>query len=258
VIAATGFGRWRSLTQTWALLRRGKEVLRRIVWRLTGLGDTSATDFELQQFVRGVSAMRMVATWQGRVLAGASLEKICVDPQPFGASTVTRSIDHPEMEDAVRRLVAAIGCSGFASFDFIIEKGTGHAYIIEMNPRTTSSIHLGRLSGNDVCGALAQQLGGAPAAFEVQAPKPETRPIACFPRELERDPESSWLRDGAAVIHDVPWDDPPVFELYYRRLLKRRPDHAATIARVLGMPVPVPRVETAGRIWRRDRIGARQ
>ena len=63
----------------------------------------------------------------------------------------------------------------------------------------------------------------------------EQKPIALFPNELERDPESAWLRAGSGVLHDVLWDDPAVFETYYNRLLWRHPARTAKIASLLGV-----------------------
>lgn len=231
-IVAAGFGGLASTLRYWALLKRGKEVVRRIVWRFAGLRTTAKTAFELQQFVRGVGAMRAVSVWRGRVLAGVSFEKLCVYPEPFGPSTVIRIIEHPEMEAAVERIVAAVGYSGFAHFDFVIEEGTDRAFVIEMNSRATASAHLGRQFGHDLCGAMARQLRGSDISAQSPARSKETL-IVRFPRELERDPESAWLKPGSGVLHDVPWDDPPVYEAYYRRLLRRRPEHAPQIAQRL-------------------------
>ena len=165
------------------------------------------TVFQLQQFIPGVPAMRIVAAWQGRVLAGVSLLKACVNPQPFGPSTVVRYIDHPEMEETATRLVAALGLSGFASFDFVIAENGGGAFLIECNPRPVSMIHLGRLFGHDLCGAFARHLGWLTETPETVALPKETV-VALFPNEIKRDPESAWLRSGSEVLHDVPWDDP--------------------------------------------------
>lgn len=231
-IVAAGFGRLRSLTRYRALLRRCKLEARLLVWSLAGLRTAAKSVFELQQFIPGGGAMHHVAAWQGRVLAGVSFEQVCVHPSPNGPSSVIRFIKHPEMEATARRIIAALGYSGFASFDFIIEKGSGHAFVIEMNPRTTSSMHLGRLFGHDLCGAMARQLGGLVETVEAVASQ-EQSAIVLVPREIDRDPESAWLCAGPSVLYDVPWDDPAVLEFYRSRLSRRHPKHAANIARLL-------------------------
>jgi hypothetical protein len=214
------------------VLRRSKRAAQRFLWWLAGIRMTPQTVFELQQFIPGVPAMRVVAAWQGRVLAGVSLLKECVNPQPFGPSTVVRYIDHPEMETTATRLVAALGLSGFASFDFVLAENGGGAFLIELNPRTVGTIHLGRLFGHDLCGALARHLGWLTETPEtIELPK-ETA-VVLFPNELTRDPESAWLRAGSDVLHDVPWDDPGVVEHCHRKLLQLHPSHAARITDLL-------------------------
>jgi hypothetical protein len=227
-IVAAGHARWGSRM-------RCRAAARRLVWQLAGLR-TTKTAFELQQFIPGTGAMYAVAAWHGRVLAGLSFEKLCVNPQPFGPSTVLRVIEQPEIEATTRQVVAALGYSGFAHFDFVIDKD-GRAFVIEMNAHAPAEIHLGRLLGTDVCGAMVRQLGGLMKMVEAAALL-DQRPIVRFPRELDRDPESSWLRAGSEVFHDVPWDDPIVFETYYRWLLQRHPKHTEHIARLVGMEDP--------------------
>jgi len=215
------------------LLQRGRREMRRLVWRLGRLPAAPHKVFELQQFIPGVPAMRTVAAWRGHVLAGASFISECVDPQPFGASTTLRFIDHPGMEATTKQLVAALGISGFASFDFVIAEDEGDAFVIECNPRVISSSHLGRLFGQDLCGALARQLGW-PAETQKTAALPSGAPVALFPHEIARDPDSARLRSGSGILHDVPWDDPGVIEHCYRQLLRLHPNHAAAMARLLG------------------------
>jgi Carbamoyl-phosphate synthase L chain, ATP binding domain len=220
-IEASGLGRG-------GLLRRCKTHARRLVWRLAGVWMAPGRIFKLQQFIPGVPAMRIVATWQGRILAGLSFLKACVNPQPFGPGTVVRFIDHPEMEATVTRLVAALGLSRFAHFDFVIAEDGGGAFVIELNPRTPAAIHLGRLFG----GALARHLGW-PAEAPETVELPKEAAVALLPNEIARDPESAWLRSGSGALHDVPWDDPGVVEHCYRQLLQVHPGHAARIADLL-------------------------
>lgn len=222
---ACGFGQG-------GLLRRSRRAMRRLVWQLGHLQATPDKIFELQRFIPGVPAMRTVAAWQGEVLAGASFVSECVNPEPFGTSTAVRFIHHTEMEETTKRLVAALGISGIASFDFVIAENGGDAFVIECNPRVISSSHLGRLFGQDLCGALVQQLGW-PAAPPKTAALSNEAPIALFPNEIARDPESARLRSGSGVLHDVPWDDPRAINHSYRQLLQLHPSHAATIARLL-------------------------
>ena len=206
-----------------------KGTTKHTLWRVAGHFPPASQCVQVQQFVRGRPAMRTVAALNGRELAGVSFLAECVHPEPTGSSTVLTPLDHDEMEQASRRLVAALGVSGIVSFDFIVEDGTGHAHVIEMNPRPIGATHLGRLFGQDVCGALIRALGwptATPAAIGGERPIA----IAAFPKELERSPDSSWLtRDG--TLHDVPWEDQPLLDAYLLRLDSIHPNAAQLIRR---------------------------
>ncbi len=156
-----------------------------------------------QRFVKGNVAMRAVSTAAGKVLAGLSAAKRETHPAPTGPSTVVEFIDHPEMDSATQAVTRALGLSGFASFDFMIEEQTQAAYLIELNPRPTPICHLGGAFGSDLCGALYQELTGQPPAATL--PAKTNRLVALFPQEWIRDPSSSHFD---VAHHDVPWDDP--------------------------------------------------
>ncbi len=227
-----GYGRWGFLRLRRSFLKRVKEIARRVVWRLAGLPSIPVATYELQEFISGAAAMRVVSAWRGQVLDGVSFLAERVNPPPFGPSTVIRHIDNAEMEESARRLTEALGLSGFACFDFIVEP-SGRAYVNEMNARPVGSIHLGSRFGHDVCGALVRELGGETTAN--QSPGREERLIALFPNELERDPDGALFESGSGVFHDVPWDDPPSIQSYYQRLSRKHPDRASDLALRLGV-----------------------
>jgi hypothetical protein len=165
----------------------------------------------LQSFVPGVPAFRTLVAWKGRVLAGASFVAEQIHPKSVGASTVVRHIENDEMNRSSATMTAALECSGFVSFDFVLDEATGRAALIEMNARSVGCTHLGALFGHDLCGALAAILSGTP----ITRPRStaETAAVALFPKELRRDPDSPYLK-SADVIHDVPDDDPPLMKAY--------------------------------------------
>jgi hypothetical protein len=182
--------------------------------------------------------MRTVAAWKGEVLAGASFLAERVHPAPTGASSVVRHIEHPEMETAVRRMVQRLGCSGFASFDFMLDEVDQAAYLIELNPRPIGTTHLGRLFGHDIVGALLTRLDGGFVVTNATNAQPD-RLVAMFPRELERDPLALGRLRSGAILHDVPHDDPGVLAAYVQRLSRIHPGRAADFAASI-LPDPVP------------------
>jgi hypothetical protein len=208
--------------------KRLRGLARSKVWSLAGLDETAGAPPLLQSFARGVPAMRTVSAWQGRVLEGVSFIAERTHPGPTGPSTMVRYIENAQIEDAARRLVLAMGCSGFVSFDFMLDEATGEVALIELNPRPIGTTHLGRRFGHDPCAALLACISprvpmpASPGAAAVDT-------VALFPKEIERDPESLWRLRAADVYHDVPDDEPAVLAAYLRRLSRIHPGHSAAI-----------------------------
>lgn len=153
----------------------------------------------LQTFIDGRPANRAVACWQGEVLGGISVEALQTWT-PTGPATVVKVIESAEMAEAARRLVRALGLSGFCGLDFVIEASTGAAWLIEINPRATPISHLPLGTARDLPAALHARLRGQPAPASAAAIPGDT--IALFPGEWCRNPLSPFLR---AAFHDVPW-----------------------------------------------------
>lgn len=213
-----------------SLWQRARTAGRHWIWKLAGIGGTREMPPVLQTFIPGIPAMRTVSAWNGQVLDGVSFIAQRIHPAPTGASSVVRYIQHAEMADTACRLVKELGCSGFVSFDFILEMTRSDAYLIEMNPRPISATHLGRLFGHDAPAALLASLQGKPVPQPAASIAPDCS-IALFPKELERDPAALDQFSSSNVIHDVPYDDPPVIAAYLRRLSQIHPGSAETIVR---------------------------
>jgi biotin carboxylase len=162
-----------------------------------------------QTFVEGRTAMRVVVAQQGRVLGGLSAIKLETWPSSTGPSTCVELIDHPEMKASAEAVVKALGYSGFASLDFMLDP-SDKAHLIELNPRPTPISHLGERFGGCLCRHLYAALRGEPS----RAGEPQGLPskVALFPQEWVRDQNSPHL--AAGVFHDVPWDEPDLVEAY--------------------------------------------
>jgi len=155
-----------------------------------------------QTFVDGREATSAVACWNGQVLASLHFEVI-KKRSSSGPATVVRLIENTEMSAAAEKMVGRLHLSGVHGFDFMLEEQTGHAYLIEINPRATQVGHLALGAGRDIPTALYAALTGEP---EQPAPKVTGKDtIALFPQEWIRDPESEFLR---SAYHDVPWEEP--------------------------------------------------
>jgi predicted ATP-grasp superfamily ATP-dependent carboligase len=184
----------------------------------------------MQSFARGAPAFRTVAAWNGRVIAGVSFAAECIHPKPTGASTVVRPVNNREMEDIAVAVTAELGCSGFVSYDFMLDEEQGRATLIEMNPRCVGSCHLGKLFGHDVCGALIAYLTGA--VVPERSALSSAQRVALFPKELERDPSSGYLQ-SSETFHDVPHSEPALIAAYLRRLVDLHPARANEIIKIV-------------------------
>ena len=163
----------------------------------------------VQTFIAGRTAMRVVVAQGGRVLGGLSALKLETWPTSTGPSTCVELFENPELTATAEAVVAALGYSGFASLDFMVE-ADGKAHLIELNPRPTPITHLGERFGACLCRHLHSALTGQPTS----ATQPRGLPsrVALFPQEWVRDPNSPHL--AAGVFHDAPWDEPDLVEAY--------------------------------------------
>ncbi|MFY9646646.1 MAG: ATP-grasp domain-containing protein, partial [Terriglobales bacterium] len=130
--------------------------------------------------------------------------------------TVVRLLENAEVSSAVEKAVRRMGLSGLCGFDFMLEAGTGNAYLIEINPRATQVAHLGLGLGRDLPAALYSAVTGE--KVRVAASTTENPTIALFPHEWARDPQSDFLRTG---YHDVPWNTPELVHACIRRSRKQ-------------------------------------
>lgn len=160
----------------------------------------------MQAFVAGTPANIMVACWQGEIVGEVSVRAISCQG-PTGAALVVRLIDHQELSRAAALLAKHLGLSGFFGLDFILERRSGAAYLIEMNPRCTQLGHL-KLPRGDLAGALCAALMGsakpAPASWPIVSDE-----IAFFPQCWQWQTKSAF---HGRVHHDVPWEQKRLVE----------------------------------------------
>jgi hypothetical protein len=156
----------------------------------------------IQAFIRGTPANISVTAWKGEVVGSFSVV-VCQTLERNGPATVVRLVDSPAMRFAAERLARRLKLTGFFGLDFMIEEGSGNAYLIELNPRVTQLCHLNLGPGKDLAGALYERISGIPtesAPTQVSSDK-----IVLFPNAWMGNLGDEVLASG---YHDVPWDDP--------------------------------------------------
>jgi len=104
---------------------------------------------------------------------------------------------------AAEKIARRLNLSGLCGLDFMLEAATGHAYLIEINPRSTQVGHLSLGPGRDIPAALFAAVTGQEP--HTAAPLTTNDTIALFPQEWIRDSASPYLR---SAYHDVPWEEP--------------------------------------------------
>lgn len=183
-----------------------------------------------QAFVSGHEATSVVACWNGTVLAGLHCE-VVNKSDSTGPATVMRLIENPDMTSTAEKMVRRLNLSGMYGFDFMLETATGHAHLIEINPRTTQIAHLALGAGRDLPAALFAALSGKTVKVAPAVTEKDT--IALFPQEWSRDAASPFLK---SAYHDIPWEQP---ELVLACVNQRR-KRVAWYSRSAPMKTPPP------------------
>lgn len=165
----------------------------------------------LQEFVQGRDATSLVACWEGAPLAALQFE-VVKKQYANGPASVMQRIDNAEMTSAAAKIIRRLRLSGLYGFDFLLEERTGHAYLIEMNPRPTQVGHLNLGPGSDLPAALYAAVTGQPL-LETPAVT-DSQTIALFPQEWTRNPASCFLQ---SAYHDIPWDEPELIRAGTRK-----------------------------------------
>lgn len=127
--------------------------------------------------------------------------------KPKGPASVVRLIDNEGMLTTARKLAGRLKLSGLCGLDFLVERDTRKAHLIEMNPRATQICHLALGYGHNLPAALAACLAEETASDSISVTEHDV--IALFPLEWQSDPASPFLRSG---YHDVPWGEPKLVQ----------------------------------------------
>lgn len=155
----------------------------------------------IQQFIPGRPANAMFACWKGEVIGIVGVE-VLNSQGATGSATVVQVIQHPEMIEAARKLAKKLSLHGFHGLDFILEKDTNDAYLIELNPRCTQLGHLRLAKQGDLAGAFISRWREEEPSIPLDTIKGDT--IAFFPQAFLLNPQNPYLVSGH---HDVPWEE---------------------------------------------------
>jgi hypothetical protein len=155
----------------------------------------------LQQFIAGRPANTMMVCQSGKVLAMVTVEVLCAQGST-GAAMAVRLIENEDIRTAAERIAERLQLSGFHGLDFVLEYGTDHAYMIEMNPRCTQLGHLPIPAQGDLAGVFCR-------AFTDANPQQQRsfceKTIVFFPQAVMSNAKFPYLQTSYV---DVPWGEP--------------------------------------------------
>lgn len=201
-LAAARRGLWWLSRPVSALRALRQYALFRNPYPLLAMPGSGPPRVSVQRYIEGEPANILATAWQGDVVAAACFDVLRTQRR-FGAATVVRIIDHPEMVHAARVIAGHLSLSGYFGLDFVIERDTGAPFLIEMNPRTTQLGHLRLGAGRDLPGALVERATG-----RTIPPIDCTcghQLVALFPEAINSGVEPDLL---ATAFHDVPTSQP--------------------------------------------------
>lgn len=221
----------RELVDAYQRLRRGAPLAVRFKRRLVD-GDIfafsrfsarSSRQISLQSFVAGTPANAMYSCFQGKLLASLQVSTLCAQ-HATGAALIVKRLNDPRIQEAGRKIAKALTLSGFFGLDFLLEKGSGHPYLLEMNPRATQLGHLpleDQAEGASLAEALWRAWTGnrsrQPAAPVAPTKLPER--IAFYPQALILGANNPLLN---AAHLDRPDQEPELLRELSRTLLPPR------------------------------------
>jgi predicted ATP-grasp superfamily ATP-dependent carboligase len=178
------------------------------------LGQRHPQQLLVQSFIRGAYHSQAIAAWQGKPLARFAWERQVATLPYKGQTSVLRFVRSPETAACTETLCEAFGISGFCNVQFVLDQD-GRAYLLELNRRIVTHMHMGERVGADLGAAMARQLRGLPPAPLAEPPSESGPSVTIFPREWLRDPHSRWLHEYPS---DLPWDDPALIKAVFAML----------------------------------------
>lgn len=109
----------------------------------------SASQFVVQEFITGDVVCCAMLFNKGEFRAVHCYRQIRETPISGGAATYRESIWHNQVIDNMRNLLSYLKWHGICQADFIVDKNSGIAYLIDVNPRLYGSLLLSIKSGVD-------------------------------------------------------------------------------------------------------------
>ncbi len=157
---------WRRLRARPTLLRAlASRYLSRVPLALWGRAQLRGrhVPVTVQDFIDGDPANALFYCRDGEVLGSIAVIAARTDAVT-GPATVVRPYADADMIEAGHALARRLRLNGFVGLDFMIERESRKAYLIEVNPRCTPIAHIALPGAASLAGRLAAELGAGPPA----------------------------------------------------------------------------------------------
>ena len=177
---------------------------------------------DVQKAIDGSPAFYAALAWKGEMLAGFA-GAVLRTTSECGPSSVVRLGPHEEMAHMSSEMIAATGATGFVGFDFMIERETRNAFLLECNPRPVQCCHLGARIGVDLCQVLAEAMRGD---VKPRPPAVREETVALFPQAWRPGAEAFAGFDGFV---DAPLDDQALLTRMTRYPSEKKLNHGSSM-----------------------------
>jgi hypothetical protein len=165
----------------------------------------------IQRYLGNQTAVIHYVAKNGEMVAWNMAFRVQTHPGETGQTSVMRVIDNPEILDTAREICRVVRYNGMGAPQFVVEnEGDGNAWLMELNPRMGSYVHLWQTWSGETVDQVPPQVGLT---------------VALYPQEVIRDPESPHL----SGLVDKPQDDAGLMEGYDQLIAYQRAKAPVTI-----------------------------
>jgi len=172
------------------------------------LGARLAPRLLVQAYIVGPHHSQALVAQRGEPLASFAWERFVATAPVKGQTAVVRFVRSPGTRANSETLARGLRINGFFNVQFVIDEVSGVPYMLEINRRVVTHMHLGERVDRDLPRALMRALEGLPAEAPTTVAEDAGGKVVVFPREWLRDRHSRHLVE---LPVDVPWDDSALF-----------------------------------------------
>jgi carbamoylphosphate synthase large subunit len=166
----------------------------------------------IQKYLGSQTGVVHFVAKNGALVAWNMAFRVATHPGETGQTSATRVIENSQMLETAKKICELTNYSGMGAPQFVLEdEGRGRAWLMEMNPRMGTYVHLWQRIGTDLALGLMHAWQGRPLP---SAPVRHGLTVALFPQELRRDRTSPHLEG----MHDIPLEDSGLMAAYRTQL----------------------------------------